>query len=124
MNKKEIVRKNKKRVYQGYELIQAIKENKIEPNTKLIIKTYWNGNLYFEKICKVLYKDLQYEDGHTVNSWGLINSIFIIEDEEINIQNIEELETLEDEYKDDKTVIINKLVQAVKYLDNKIKEMK
>ena len=113
---------NKKRVYQGYELIQAIKENKIEPNTKLIIKTYWNGTLYFEKTCKVLYKDLQYEDGHPVNSWGLINSIFIIEDEEINIQNIEELETLENEYKDDKTVIINQLVQAVKKLDNKLKE--
>ena len=84
----------------------------------------WNGRFYThfdEEDCinEVL------EDFLGISKVDLNDTVEIIE--EIDIQNIEELEKIEDYEADPTDVklnrqIINKLVQAVKQLDKKIKE--
>lgn len=88
MNKTDWKDEKGRRVYQGYEIIKAIKNEEIKEGTKLIFRSFWNGKLSQENFVIVKHKDIQYTSGATIPAWVFINGEFAIieEQEEINIQ--------------------------------------
>lgn len=123
------------KVVDGIELLRMIRDGKIKNGTKVFFKYVTSKVTFFVKEGRLT--DI---DGKDIGS-SYYTSIFtnkntkfeIIENEEIDIQAIEELETfdLEDlkkmsaEERFSKTMEeyfkINKIIKAIKQLDNKIK---
>lgn len=111
-----------RKTYKGYELVQAISEGKIKEGTKLLAKLqvmYWDGN-------NIVYMS---NPNTTLSLLQLANAEFVLLDEEINIQEIEEYEF--PSYADKLTPIENKLLElinvhtkAIKQLDRKVNESK
>lgn len=105
--------------YKGYELVQAISEGKIKEDTEFFAKgqvMYWDGN-------NIVFNSNQ---NMTLSLLQLANTEFVLLDEEIDIQEIEEYEF--PSYADKLTPIENKLLElinenrkAIKQLDRKIK---
>ena len=110
------------KTYKGYELLQAIAGGKIKEDTKFLVKCqvmYWDGN-------NIVYMS---NPIMTLSLLQLANMEFILVDEEIDIQEIEEYEF--PSYADKLTPIESKLLElinenrkAIKQLDRKIKESK
>lgn len=111
-----------RKTYKGYELVQAISEGKIKEGTKLLAKLqvmYWDGN-------NIVYMS---NPNTTLSLLQLANAEFVLLDEEIDIQEIEEYEF--PNYADKLTPIENKLLElinvhtkAIKQLDRKVNESK
>ena len=111
-----------RKIYKGYELVQAISEGKIKEGTKFLAKLqvmYWDGN-------NIVYMS---NPNTTLSLLQLANAEFILLDEEIDIQEIEEYEF--PSYADKLTPIENKLLElinvhtkAIKQLDRKVNESK
>lgn len=111
-----------RKTYKGYELVQAISEGKIKEGTKLLAKLqvmYWDGN-------NIVYMS---NPNTTLSLLQLANAEFVLLDEEIDIQEIEEYEF--PSYADKLTPIENKLLElinvhtkAIKQLDRKVNESK
>lgn len=114
--------------YKGYELLKIIADGKIKEKQQFNV--YKNGNLYFDI-------PVYYENGVLRHNGTLLTEILtfrsilnldfkLIEDEEIDIQAIEEINIDQVIGTDDKSGIallyINKLIQAVKQLDKRIKQ--
>ena len=114
----------------GHELMKLIAENKIKEgqefvftikNTSTKNRIYWSGKNF-------IYCDTgKFVFGDNADIYFLLGDIEILEDEEeIDIQNIEELQTFSDstvyDYNDiDRNrKVLNDLVKAVKQLDKKI----
>lgn len=115
----------------GYELMKLIAENKIKEGQEFVLtikntltkkRIYWSGkNLIYCDTGKFVF-------GNNADIYFLLGDIEILEDkEEIDIQNIEELQTFSDstvyDYNDiDRNrKVLNMLVKAVKKLDkNKV----
>lgn len=106
--------------YKGYELVKAISEGKIKEDTKFIVKSqvmYWDGNniVYMSNLIM------------TLSLLQLANMEFVLVDEEIDIQEIEEYEF--PSYADKLTPIESKLLElinenrkAIKQVDKEIKK--
>ena len=105
----------------GWQLLKEIAEGNIKEGTYIEVH---NLCVMDTVVCTILYTNgkLNWETG-TFDTSFLIdnNTYFKIKSEEINIQDIEKITicTAEEENLAQK---INELVQAVKYLDNKLKE--
>lgn len=114
----------------GHELMKLIAENKIKKGQEFVFtientltknRIYWSGkNLIYCDTGKFVF-------GDNADIYFLLGDIEILEDEEeIDIQNIEELQTFSDstvyDYNDiDRNrKVLNMLVKAVKKLDKKI----
>lgn len=107
------------KTYKGYELVQAIARGKIKEDTKFLVKSqvmYWDGY-------NIVYMS---NPNTTLSLLQLANTEFVLLDEEIDIQEIEEYEF--PSYADKLTPIENKLLElinenrkAIKQLDRKIK---
>lgn len=116
-----------KKIYKGYELIKAIADGEIKEGSRFL--TY-NGKM------EVIYKGnaLWDKDGREeVGNSVIIKQFFeLIEDETIDIESINELETYSDDGVEfyDKSDIhkiakkTNEILQAVKQLNKEIKELK
>ncbi len=83
------------KIYRGYELMQAIAERKIKEGTEFIFKgeddyeesVIWNGeNIKYKNSNENLLKDIPDHE-------FIYGTFELIEDEEIDIPNIEELDT-------------------------------
>lgn len=106
--------------YKGYELVKAISEGKIKEDTKFIVKSqvmYWDGN-------NIVYMS---NPIMTLSLLQLANMEFVLVDEEIDIQEIEEYEF--PSYADKLTPIESKLLElinenrkAIKQVDKEIKK--
>lgn len=138
------------KTYRGYELMQAIAEGEIKEETNF--NAYKNGKLYFSRL---YYKNgVLRENGILLTEFLTLKDILmlefeLIEDEEIDIQAIEKLNTVrsikttgdEDNIKEyvkstnkiivdnfykvnDVIKMQNKLVQAVKQLEKRTRKEK
>lgn len=102
------------KTYKGYELMKLVSEGKLSLNQKVstLSLDYKNCTIEF------VLKDIAFN--------VMVLDFELIEDE-IDIQSIEEIDIDQVIETDDKTGIallhINKLIKAVKQLDNKIKEV-
>lgn len=111
-----------RKTYKGHELVKAISEGKIKEDTEFLAKCqvmYWDGN-------NIVYKS---NPNMTLSLLQLANAEFVLLDEEIDIQEIEEYEF--PSYADKLTPIENKLLElinvhtkAIKQLDRKVNESK
>lgn len=111
-----------RKTYKGYELVQAIAGGKIKEDTEFLAKCqvmYWDGN-------NIAYKS---NPNMTLSLLQLANTEFVLLNEEIDIQEIEEYEF--PSYADKLTPIENKLLElinvhtkAIKQLDRKVNESK
>lgn len=114
--------------YKGYELLKAIAEGNIKEETKFTFRTdenienvCWDGKNFkyidTDENIMAFYPDIK-----------LINGIFELIEDEIDIQSIEEIDIDQVIETDDKTGIallhINKLIKAVKQLNKEIQELK
>lgn len=107
------------KTFKGHELVQAIYGGKIKEDTKFLVKSqvmYWDGY-------NIVYMS---NPNTTLSLLQLANTEFVLLDEEIDIQEIEEYEF--PSYTDKLTPIENKLLElinenrkAIKQLDRKIK---
>lgn len=115
--------------YKGYELLKAIADGEIKRGT--IFKTKegeeikWNGyNLIFANTNECYMSQ--------INDIIFINDIFELIEDEIDIDSIEEIYEAENDYVSDDILeffnedrsAINTLIQAVKQLNKKVKELK
>lgn len=110
------------KTYKGYELVKTISEGKIKEDTKFLVKSqvmYWDGN-------NIVFRS---NPNMTLSLLQLANTEFVLIDEEIDIQEIEEYEF--PSYADKLTPIENKLLElinenrkAIKQLDRKVNESK
>lgn len=110
------------KTFKGHELVQAIYGGKIKEDTKFLVKSqvmYWDGY-------NIVYMS---NPNTTLSLLQLANAEFVLLDEEIDIQGIEEYEF--PSYADKLTPIESKLLElinenrkAIKQLDRKIKESK
>lgn len=119
------------KIYKGWEVMKAIADGKIKNGTKIISKDCSNNRIICFNFNELYWKD----NGESVfNSIGLpdfLNDNFeLIEYEvDINIDSIEELGISEKDNKVyspiiiDNRIKINELIQAVKQLDKKVKEL-
>lgn len=108
------------KTYKGYELVQAIPGGKIKEYTKFLAKCqvmYWDGN-------NIVFKS---NPNTTLSLLQLANMEFILLNEEIDIQEIEEYEF--PSYADKLTPIESKLLElinenrkAIKQVDKEIKK--
>ncbi len=108
------------KTYKGYELLQAIAGGKIKEDTEFLAKCqvmYWDGN-------NIVYKS---NPNMTLSLLQLANTEFVLLNEEIDIQEIEEYEF--PSYADKLTPIENKLLElinenrkAIKQVDKEIKK--
>lgn len=111
-----------RKTYKGHELVQAISEGKIKKDTKFLAKSqvmYWDGN-------NIVYMS---NPIMTLSLLQLANTEFVLLDEEIDIQDLEEYEF--PSYADKLTPIENKLLElinvhtkAIKQLHRKVNESK
>ena len=126
------------KIYKGYELLKAIADGEINYGTKFKIKD-WNeiivynqSNLIFREIFDTKEEGSNY--GKTIfDFWNLdyiLSAEFGLIEDEIDIDNIEELDTYETvetyDWQDVDTnrMTINELVQSVKQLNKEIKSIK
>ena len=115
------------KIYKGWELIKAIEDGEIKNGTK-IIPHYLNNDCtvkYFEYSYGFLeahYKDNRCND-NDVNVCVFLdnNRTFEVIDDEIDIDSIEELKGIV-EYSTERNTI-NQLIQAVKQIDKRVKEL-
>lgn len=119
------------KIYKGWELMKAIADGKIKNGTKIISKDCSNNRIICFNFNELYWKD----NGESVfNSIGLsdfLNDNFeLIEYEvDINIDSIEELGISEKDNKVyspiiiDNRIKINKLIQAVKQIDRRVKKL-
>lgn len=112
------------KTYIGYELVQAIAEGKIKEGSKFKIHRTVGAIAILEK------GTLHFTEGNkrnlTINDL-LIYTFELIEDEEIDIQSIEELDTHTFDSNTRTITIqnrnkINEILEAVKQLDKRIKQ--
>lgn len=115
------------KTYKGYELIKAIEDGEIKEGSKFKILRYREVITYIGR------DEFRDESNETIKACWFINTEFeLIEENTIDIQRIEELETdrlinaskpsiINDE---EIKVAINKLTKVVKQLDREIKELK
>jgi hypothetical protein len=110
--------------YKGYELLKAIADGEIKEGTKFKclnekpMQYYPDSNIY------------RYEHGNFLGRFGGFNILSIVnkdfeivqKQEEIDIDSIEELEG-KVEYSTERNTI-NQLIQAVKQINKKVKELK
>lgn len=109
-----------RKTYKGYELVQAIVGGKIKEDTKFLAKCqvmYWDGN-------NIVFKS---NPNTTLSLLQLANTEFVLLNEEIDIQEIEEYEF--PSYADKLTPIESKLLElinenrkAIKQVDKEIKK--
>lgn len=100
--------------YKGYELVQAISEGKIKEDTEFFAKCqvmYWDGN-------NIVFRSNQ---NMTLSLLQLANMEFVLLDEEIDIQEIEEYEF--PSYADKLTPIENKLLELINIHTKAIKQI-
>lgn len=115
------------KIYTGYELIKEMALERIKNGTK-IIPHYPNNDCtvkYFKYSYGFLeahYKDNRCND-NDVNVCVFLdnNRTFEVIDDEIDIDNIEELKGIVEYATEQDT--INKLIQAVKQIDKRVKEL-
>lgn len=107
------------KTYKGYELVKAVSEGKIRDGTRFNVK----GHIMYMDGSNIVYID---KPNLTLSLLQLANTEFVLVDEEIDIQEIEEYEF--PSYADKLTPIENKLLElinenrkAIKQLDRKIK---
>ena len=117
--------------YKGYELLKAIADGEIKNGSKFIFRVnqdvkniYWNGE-NFKYISNKRNIMVDYADVE------LVNGTFELIEDEIDIDSIEEI-TVNENYSsaiinEDNIHLLfeqqNKLVQAVKQLNKKVKEL-
>ena len=112
--------------YKGYELLKAIADGKIKKNQNIRIKFKDNSGEIFifdgTEIIDITHKNI-FDIYGTIT---VLKSDFELIEDEIDIDSIEELKSVTNNI--DGTICImnkiNELVQAVKQLNKKVKELK
>lgn len=106
------------KIYKGWELIKAIADGEIKDGSRfrnLYQSSKDDFNLY-----KYENKNLKGRFGGT-NLIALLNDKFELIEDEIDIDNIKELKGIVEYATEQDT--INKLIQAVKQIDKRVKEL-
>lgn len=128
------------KTYKGWELLKEIEEGNIKEGTKIKVRPFegcediykYNGDDFINE-----YNEELMTSEHSIGSLSASDFEIIENQEEINIQDIKEINhysvfsvvdglTIENTDAELATisVTVNELIQAVKQLDNKIKENK
>ena len=109
-----------KKIYKGYELMKAIANGEIKEGSRFYMR--YETSCYD---CVVIYSYfgiIREDDNREISFNNLkYNTFELIEDESIDIESIEKLNELSD--CEERNIKINELIQAVKQLDKKVKEL-
>lgn len=106
------------KTYKGWELMKAIEDGEIKDGSKFKTKEgneiKWNGiNFMFTHSAKYYMQE--------VNDITFLQESFELIEDEIDIDNIKELEGIVEYATEQDT--INKLIQAVKQIDKRVKKL-
>lgn len=107
-----------KKTYKSWELIKAIADGEIKKGTKFKDKdkkeVEWDGNNF-------VFIDSDRNYMSVISDIYFINEEFELIEDEIDIDNIKELEGIVEYATEQDT--INKLIQAVKQIDKRVKKL-
>lgn len=106
------------KTYKGWELMKAISDGEIKKGTKFKDKdkkeVEWDGNNF-------VFIDSDRNYMSVISDIYFINEEFELIEDEIDIDNIKELEGIVEYATEQDT--INKLIQAVKQIDKRVKKL-
>lgn len=124
--------------YKGYELLKAIADREIKEGTEIFVTTSLNGRYTNISRAYIGHNDIYWKDTNKqLPAYVFITGEFELIEDEIDVDSIEEFEIVGCNIKFNDTLLptksiindmildkMNKLIQAVKQLNKKVKELK